>query len=191
LRVQTPAALFATPYGVALTVKLVLVGLVLCVAFFSRRMLRRRRTATLGRLVAVETAGALCVVAVTAVLVELEPAGKALAAEPVTLTGRYDSGGERGSVRLRLPSRARGLSTSTLTVRDVAGGPHDVPELDVEWSLPQRGIGPIAARVGHDGPGRYTADTAPITVAGRWRITITVRTSDIDEAAVELCQTIR
>jgi copper transport protein len=191
LRVQTPAALFATPYGVALTVKVVLVGLVLCVAFFSRRMLRRRRTVTLGRLVAIETAGALCVVAVTAVLVELEPAGKALAAEPVTLTGRYDSGGAHGSVRLRLPSRARGLSTSTLTVRDAAGRLRDVRELDVEWSLPQRGIGPIAARVGHDGPGRYTAGTAPIVAAGRWRITITVRTSDIDEATVELSQTIR
>jgi copper transport protein len=191
LRVQTPAALFTTPYGVTLTVKVALVGLVLCAAFFSRRMLQRRRTGTLARLVAIETVGVLCIVAVTALLVELEPAGKALAAEPVTLTSRYDSGGVHGSVRLRLPNQARGLSTGTLTLRDAAGRSHDVPELDVEWSLPQRGIGPIAARIGHDGPGRYTADTAPITAAGRWRITITVRTSDIDETTVELSQAIR
>jgi copper transport protein len=191
LRVQTPAALLSTPYGVTLTVKVVLVGLVLCVAFFSRRMLRRRRTGTLARLVAIESAGALCVVAVTALLVELQPAGTALAAEPVTLTGRYDSGGARGTVRLRLPNRARGLTTGTITIRDAAGRPRDVAEVRVAWSLPRRGIGPIAARVGRDGPGRYTADTAPITAAGTWRIAITVRTGDIDEATVRLSQPIR
>ena len=191
LRVRTPLALFVTPYGLTLTVKVALVGLVLCVAFFSRRMLRRRRIDVLARLVAIETAGALCVVAVTALLVELEPAGKALAAEPVTLTGRYDSGGEHGSLRLRLPNQTRGLSQSTLTVRDAAGRPHDVPEVAVEWSLPRRGLGPIAARVGHDGPGHYTAITAPITVAGRWRIAITIRTSDIDETTVQMSQPIR
>jgi copper transport protein len=191
LRVETPEALFATPYGLALAVKSVLVCLVLCVAFFSRRTLRRRATGALARLVAVETAGALCVVAVTALLVELEPAGKALAAEPVTLTGSYDSGDARGTVRLRLPNRARGLSTGTLTVRDAAGRPHDVPELDVAWSLPSRGLGPIAARVGHDGAGRYTAVTAPISVAGTWRIAVTIRTSDIDETTVQFSQRIR
>jgi hypothetical protein len=44
---------------------------------------------------------------------------------------------------------------------------------------------------GHDGPGRYTAVTAPITSAGRWRIAITIRTSEIDETTVLLSQTIR
>jgi copper transport protein len=187
LRVRTPAALFATPYGITLTVKVALVWLVLSVAFFSRRTLRRRGTGVLARLVAIETAGAVTVVAVTALLVEMEPAAKALAAEPVTLTGRYDS----GSLRLRQPSQARGLSSVTIAVRDAAGRPRDVPEVDVRWSLPRRGIGPIEAHVRHDGPGRYTAVTAPITATGRWRIAITIRTSDIDEATVQLSQTIR
>lgn len=190
LRVQTPAALVTTPYGVTLMVKVALVCGVLSVALLSRRMLRRRRTGVLARLVAIETAGAVTVVAVTASLVEMEPAGKALAAEPVTLIGRYSSGGDHGSVRLRLPNQARGLSSGTLAVRDAAGRPRDVPELDMAWSLPQRGIGAIAAHVSHDGPGRYSAVIAPIT-AGRWRIAITVRTSDIDEATVQLSQTIR
>lgn len=195
LRVRTPAALFATPYGITLTVKVVLVCAVLSVAFFSRRTLRRRAGAIvpglLARLVAVEAAGAVTVVAVTALLVEMEPAAKALAAEPVTLTARYDSGGDHGDLRLRLPSRARGLSTATITIRDADGHSRDVLELDVRWSLPQRAIGPIDARVGHDGTGRYTAVTAPITAAGRWRIAITVRTSDIDETTLQLAQTIR
>lgn len=195
LRVRMPAALFATPYGVTLTVKVALVCAVLSVAFFSRRTLRRRVGAIvpglLARLVAVETAGAVTVVAVTALLVEMEPAAKALAAEPVTLTGRYDSGGDHGDLRLRLPSRARGLDSAGVVVRDAAGHPRDVPELDVRWSLPQRGIGPIDARVSHEGPGRYTAVTAPITVTGRWRIAITIRTSDIDETTLQFSQAIR
>jgi copper transport protein len=195
LRVRTPAALFATPYGITLMVKVALVCAVLSVAFFSRRTLRRRAGATvpglLPRLVAAETAGAVAIVAVTALLVEMEPAAKALAAEPVTLTGRYDSGGDHGNVRLRLPSRARGLSSATIAINDADGRPRDVPGLDVQWSLPKRGIGPIDARVGHDGTGRYTAVTAPITATGRWRIAITIRTSDIDETTIQLSQTIR
>jgi copper transport protein len=195
LRVRTPAAVVSTRYGFTLTVKVALVCLVLSVGFFSRRTLRRRATelvpGLLARLVAVEAAGAVTVVAVTAVLVGTEPAAKALAAEPVTLTGRYDSGGERGSLRLRLPSQARGLSSASLTIRDSTGHLGDVPGLDVRWSLPQRRIGPIDARVGHDGPGRYTAVTAPITATGRWRIAITIRTSEINETTVLLSQTIR
>lgn len=193
LRVRTPAAVLATPYGITLTVKVTLVCLVLSVAFFSRRTLRRRATGPgpLARLVTIETAGALTVLVVTALLVEMEPAAKALAAEPVTLTGRYGSGAQGGGVRVRLPNQARGLSSATVAVSDAAGHPRDVPEVDVRWSLAQRGIGPITARVAHAGPGRYTAVTAPITVTGRWRIAVTVRTSDIDETTLQLSQPIR
>ena len=197
VRVQTPAALLTTPYGITLTVKVVLVGLVLSVAFFSRRTLRRRSSALpasrLASLVAVEAVGAIVVVAVTALLVEMEPAAQALAAKPVTLTARFATGSAdgTGNVRLRLPDQARGLSTATVTVQDAGGRLRDVAELDVAWSLPERHIGPIAARVGHDGTGRYTARTAPISATGRWRIAITIRTGDIDETTVNLSQTIR
>jgi len=187
LRVRTLAALFGTQYGITLTVKVALVCSVLSVAFFSRRTLRRRRPGVLTRLVAIETAGTLTVVAATALLVEMEPAAKALAAEPVTLTAHYGS----GDLRLRLPGQARGLSSATVEIRDTGGRPRDVPEVEVRWSLPRRGIGPIDARVGRTGTGRYTAVTAPLTAAGRWRVAITVRTSDIDETTVHLSPTIR
>lgn len=195
LWLRTPAALFGTPYGTALTVKAVLVGLVLSVAFFSRRTLRRRTADLvpdrLTRLVMVETAGLAAALLVASLLVATEPGVKALAAEPVTLTGRYDIGGKSGSMRLRLPSRARGLSNATVSIRDAAGHLRDVPELAVRWSLPERKIGPITAHVHHDAPGRYMAVTAPITVTGQWRIAITIRTSDIDESTLEMSQTIR
>ena len=197
IRVQTPAALLTTRYGITLTVKVALVGLVLSVAFFSRRTLRRRAgpqsTSRLGSLVAIEAAGGIAVVAVTALLVEMTPAAQALAAKPVTLTARFATGSPDGTgdVRVRLPDRAPGLSTATVTVRDAAGRLRDVPELDVAWSLPERHIGPITARVGHEGTGRYTARTAPISATGRWRIAITIRTTDIDETTVNLSQTIR
>ena len=188
LRVGSPQALFATAYGITLTGKVAVVCAVLAVAFFSRRTLRRRSAGgLLARLVAIEAAGAVVVVAVTAFLVELEPAGTALAAEPVALTGRYGT----GTIRVRLPARTRGLTTAAVSVRDAAGHPRDVPELDVAWSLPSREIGPVGARVTRTGTGRYTAVTAPLTAAGRWRIAVTVRTSDIDEATVLLSQTLR
>ncbi|MEV5754459.1 CopD family protein [Actinoallomurus sp. NPDC052308] len=196
IRVQTPQALLTTAYGLTLTVKVALVGAVLAVAFFSRRALRNRAglvPARLARLVAVEAAGAVAVVAATSLLVALEPAGKALAAEPATLTARYDTGGPNGtgSVSMRLPSRARGLTRATVRVRDAAGSPGDVPGLDVAWSLPARRIGPIDARITRTGAGRYEAVTAPLAAAGRWRIAVTVRTSDIDETTVQLSETLR
>jgi copper transport protein len=198
LRVQTPRALLVTPYGVMLIVKVTLVFTVLCVAFFSRRTLRRREVAgvvprRLGRLVAVEAAGTVAVVAVTALLVALEPAGTALAAKTATLTARYDTHGSggAGSVSLRLPGQARGLTHATVVVRDAAGAPRDVPEVDVAWSLPERAIGPISARLTRLGTGRYTAVTTPLAATGRWRIAVTVRTSDIDETTVYLSQTLR
>lgn len=198
LRVQTLPALPATTYGVTLIVKVSLVAAVLSVAFFSRRLLHRRPTAgavppRLGQLVTLEAGGALTVVAMTALLVGMEPADTALAARPATLTTRFDTGGPggTGSLSLHLPDQARGLTQATLVVRDPAGASHDVPGLQVTWSLPARAIGPITALTHQVGTGRYTAVTAPLTVAGQWRIAVTVRTSDIDETTVQLTQTLR
>lgn len=198
LRVKIPQALLATTYGLTLIVKALLVCVVLSVALFSRRSLRRREAGgpvsrRLGRLVAVETTGAVVVVAVTALLVGMEPAGEALTAKPASLTARYDTQGAAGTgtVSLRLPSRARGLTEAAIVVRDVNGTPRDVPELDVAWSLPAREIGPITARLTRLGTGRYTAVTPPLNAIGRWQIAVTVRTSGIDETTVHLSETLR
>ncbi|MEV5706156.1 copper resistance protein CopC [Actinoallomurus sp. NPDC052274] len=197
LRVQTPQALLQTAYGVTLVLKTALVCAVLSVAFFSRRTLRTRLGGPvpdrLVRLVTIETAGVVAVLVVTAVLVAMEPAGKALAAKPVTLITRYDTGGAggTGTLSLRLPSRVRGLTTATVVVRDAAGHPRGVAALGVAWSLPRRDIGPITAKVTPAGVGRYVAVTAPLTVPGRWTVAVTVRTGDIDETTVTLTQAIR
>ncbi|CNF78628.1 copper resistance protein CopC [Mycobacterium tuberculosis] len=197
LRVETPEALTTTRYGVTLLVKLALVAGVLAVAFFSRRALRRRRTAAvpvrLGRLVAVETAGTLAVIMVTAPLVSMQPAGTAFAAKPVTLTAAFDTGGAAGSGTLviRMPNRARGLTSSTVGVRDGSGRPKDVAALDVTWTQPDRRIGPIGAQVDRLATGRYSARTPPLTAPGRWLISVTVRTGEIDQTEVRLAQTLR
>jgi copper transport protein len=197
LRVETPEALTTTGYGRTLLVKLALVAGVLAVAFFSRRVLLRRRTAAvpvrLGRLVAVETAGTLAVIMVTAPLVSMQPAGTAYAAKPVTLTTAFDTGGPAGSGTLviRMPNRARGLTGSTVGVRDGSGKPMDVAALDITWTQPDRRIGPIGAKVDRLAAGRYSARTPPLTAAGRWLISVTVRTGEIDQTEVRLTQTLR
>ncbi|NKZ02922.1 copper resistance CopC/CopD family protein [Actinomadura latina] len=197
LRVETPEALTTTGYGVTLLVKLALVAGVVAVAFFSRRVLQRRKSAAvpvrLGRLVAVETAGTLAVIMVTAPLVSMQPAGTAFAAKPVTLTAGFDTGGAEGSgtLAIRMPNRARGLTDSVVRVRDGSGRPKDVAELTIAWSQPDRRIGPIDARVDRLAAGRYSARTPPLTAAGRWLISVTVRTGEIDQAKVRLAHTLR
>jgi len=188
VRVREWDALVGTDYGRLLLSKLAVVVGVVSVALFSRRAVRRRLPglAQIPRLVGIEAAGTLAVLAVTAVLVQSQPAAQAEAAKPVTRTVSYATAGQHGQVRVDLPDRSRGLTEATVTVLGSDGQAHDVAELDVAWSLPSRGIGPLAAHVAHPAAGRYSTTSSPLTVSGQWRLQITVRTSDIDETTVAI-----
>jgi copper transport protein len=188
VRVREWDALAGTDYGRLLISKVAVVAGVVSVALFSRRAVRRRLTglAQIPKLVGIEAAGALAVLGITAVLVQAQPAAQAEAAKPVTRTVSYSTAAQDGQVQVELPDRSRGLTEATLTISDRAGRAHDVPEVDVQWSLPSRGIGPINARVTPSGSGRYLATSSPLTIAGKWRLQITVRTSDIDETTVSI-----
>jgi copper transport protein len=196
LRVETPSALLTTGYGVTLVVKVSVVCAILAIAFFSRRAVRAgavQRAKRLGRLVAAEATGALVVLAVTAVLVEAQPAGQAFAARPATLRAHYDTHGPNGAgtIDVWLPNRSRGLTEATVTVRDASGKVRDVPEVDLAWTLPSHGIGPLVAKVNPVGGGHYQAVGSPLVAAGGWHLAVTVRTDPIDEATVGLSVEIR
>jgi copper transport protein len=188
LRVETPAAILTTGYGRLLLVKVALVAAVLAVASRTRAHLHRGSTIALRRLVAAETGGALVVLALTAALVESQPAIQEYAVRPATRTVRFVAGGPggTGNLTLRLPNTARGLGTGDLTVRSADGHLRDVPELRATWAQPVRGIGPLSARLTRIGTGRYRATWAPLSVDGSWRFAFTIRTSDIDETTTRI-----
>jgi copper transport protein len=184
LRVQTPAAILTTIYGRLLVAKAAAVITVLTFAYLARSRLRRRPRPRLGHLLAAETAAAAIVLALTAVLVASPPAAQAYAAQPLTRSLRFRSGTETGLLTIRFPKTTRGVDTGDLTVHTAAGRPLDVPELQASWTQPHLGIGPLPARFTHTGTGRYRASWPPLPTTGTWRLTMTIRTTDIDESTV-------
>ncbi|MEV5704180.1 CopD family protein [Actinoallomurus sp. NPDC052274] len=115
LRVETPAAVSTTTCGRLLAAKVAVLGLVHLAARRVRARLRGADGRRPGRMLAVETAGAASVLALTAVLVQSPPA--AYAARPVTRSVGFQSGGDSGRLTVRLPHAARGLDRGDITVR--------------------------------------------------------------------------
>jgi hypothetical protein len=106
---------------------------------------------------------------------------------PVRASRSYDTGGPRGTGILEIqvdPART-GPDTINITVHDPRGASLDLPELDAEISLPDHHLGPLPLTVKHHGPGHYQA-TGQIPLPGTWQLTLTLRTSDIDETTVRL-----
>jgi len=152
----------------------------------------------LRRTVLIEALIAAAVLALTAILVNAEPGRTAEAAEtaaaagPVQVQLSFDTGGPNGTgtLDIRLDPARTGLNTLEVTVRTPNGTTRDIPELDAELTLPERHLGPLAVAVSQQGQGRYQG-TGQIPLAGGWQLTLTVRTSDIDETTVRLPLTVR
>ncbi|GAA0611337.1 hypothetical protein GCM10009547_11730 [Sporichthya brevicatena] len=77
------------------------------------------------------------------------------------------------------PARA-GSAVLTLTVRSLDGELVDPPEVNVTAALPSGGIAPITLSPVRAEPGRFTVDATPMLLAGTWKITVTVRTTETD-----------
>jgi copper transport protein len=132
------------------------------------------------RSVAIETAVGVAVLALTAALVNTEPARDAYTA-PVSVTTAFDTHGPHGTGTIEVvvaPARI-GVNSIRLSVLGPTGAPEAIPELRAGLRLPTRAIGPLPVTLTGAGPGHYTA-TAPIPIAGSWQLVLTIRTSDID-----------
>jgi copper transport protein len=81
------------------------------------------------------------------------------------------------------PARA-GSAVLTLTIRslsgDSAGELIDPPEVGITAALAEAGISPITLTPVRAEAGRFTVDAAPMLLAGLWKITVTVRTTETD-----------
>jgi copper transport protein len=190
-------ALVHTTYGKLVLVKVGLLAVVLVVAAFSRRLVRRGmadadgvpdRTPArrLRRTVLIEVIGAVLIIGVAAVLVQTTPARTQAAVD--------GSAGQNGQFATTLNSSLYQLQ---LDIEPTQTGPNDLhlyaytpqgAQLKVlEWkvtaALPAQGIEPIAAVLT---PIADYHDIGQITlpVAGQWTFSFTLRTTEIDEATV-------
>ncbi|GAA0679818.1 copper resistance protein CopC [Kitasatospora atroaurantiaca] len=161
--------------------------------------------AGLRRSVLVETAIAAAVLVVTTMLTNSPPGrvAQAVAASPqtpvpggaipgTTVPGKtvelkipYDTGGKtpnaKGTATVGINPAGVGGNTVRLTLTDAAGKPVEVPELTLAFTLPDRDLGPLPVKLDADGTGQWSG-SAQLPLAGNWVVSVTVRSSDIDQA---------
>ncbi|QFZ24201.1 copper-binding protein [Saccharothrix syringae] len=154
-----------------------------------------------GRLVAVEAGIAAAVLGLTAALVNTETAAvaraqarQAAAAPPAAAPGEpaitdFDAGGAagRGRVAVLAAPGSTGATELHVAVLDERGQPKGVPEVRAALTPPQGSSDPLDVPLRYGGvPGHYISDALPMAVSGRWEVSLAVRTSDVDEAIVQL-----
>ncbi|MFE1287689.1 copper resistance CopC/CopD family protein [Streptomyces sp. NPDC058751] len=151
----------------------------------------------LRRSVLAEAGVAVVLLAVTTALTATEPGRTAEAARqatasaaqrsgPLSLKLPFDTGGEdgKGTVEITLdPARVGGNQMHVFVFRP-NGKAFDVPEVKVAFTLTAKNIGPLPVTPDRVATGHWAASGVQIPLAGDWKIAVTVRTSDIDQATV-------
>jgi copper transport protein len=154
----------------------------------------------LRRSVLAEVGVAVALLAVTTVLTSTEPARTEeeaarasttatapASAGPVNLTLPFDTGGEngRGKVRMDIDPARTGANELHIWIDGTGGEPMDVPELKVAFALESKDIGPLPVLPDRLAEGHWTASGVQIPMVGDWKVSVTVRTSDIDQTTVD------
>ncbi|MDT0451929.1 FixH family protein [Streptomyces hesseae] len=162
---------------------------------------RRERDADSGRTglrrsVLAEAAVAVVVLAVTTALTGTQPgraeteqrraAGRTAAPSvprPAEVRIAYDTGGAngRGTARVTVDPARTGANTLAVTLTDPSGRPVDVPELTLSMTEKEKQIGPLRAALERQSAGLWKAKDFRLPMAGDWQLSLTVRTSDIDQ----------
>ena len=197
------SALVNTTYGWVLVAKLAVVLLVLVAALVSRDWVQQRAgggrrphrrvvaqafaaeeepgepRAALGvlrRSVLVELAGAVVVLALSAVLVSQYPAKASIAAPlEVTLPLQSAAGtADTGTVQVSLDPARPGPTTLHVYLFDADGRLAQPQQIAVSLTEVQQQIGPLDLELAPAGPGHYIA-TPSLPSAGTWTLTVTVR----------------
>ncbi|WP_433222718.1 copper resistance protein CopC [Dactylosporangium sp. CS-047395] len=181
------AAITGTQYGEILLVKVGLVALILLAAAWSRRMVHKGRTARLRTTVGLEAGVAALVLAVSAVLVQLSP-GRSADLEP---TAAVQAQGFAATLNSPLyavqfevyPAVVSEYNSFHAFVFTPEGKPLPVEQWTVTAALPDRGVepmdNPVYTVTGNQGLGNIT-----FPLPGTWKLTITLRVSEFDQATV-------
>ncbi|GGN03004.1 copper resistance CopC/CopD family protein [Streptomyces fuscichromogenes] len=159
----------------------------------------------LRRSVLAETGVAVVLLAVTTVLTQTEPGrteqdAKAATSSSsssssstsnsssgaLTLDMSFDTGGKdgKGVVRVDLDPATVGSNEMHVYVQRPNGRAFDIPEVKVAFTLAAKKIGPLPVAPDHVTTGHWAANGVQIPMAGDWQVSVTVRTSDIDQVTV-------
>jgi copper transport protein len=154
----------------------------------------------LRRSVLAEAGVAVVLLAVTTALTSTEPgrtvkeaeAANAAVTQDADVSGAlaldmaFDTGGRkgRGVVRLELDPARAGANEMHLYVQSPDGRVFDVPEVKVAFTLEAKKIGPLPVVPDRITTGHWSANGVQLPMAGEWKISVTVRTSDIDQVTV-------
>jgi copper transport protein len=154
----------------------------------------------LRRSVLAEAGVAVVLLAVTTMLTSTEPgrteeqakaaasaaSADASAAGALTLDMSFDTGGEdgKGVVRVDLDPARVGANEMHVYVQRPNGRAFDIPEVKVAFTLESQDIGPLPVVPDHIATGHWSASGVQLPMAGEWKVAVTVRTSDIDQATV-------
>ncbi|MEU6288345.1 copper resistance protein CopC [Streptomyces sp. NPDC046988] len=155
----------------------------------------------LRRSVLAEAGVAVVLLAVTTVLTQTEPGrteqeakatGASSATTPAPSTGAvtldmpFDTGAQNGKgvVRVELDPARVGANEMHLYVERPDGTAFDLPEVKVALTQEAKDIGPLPVAPDHITTGHWSASGVQIPIGGDWEVSVTVRTSDIDQVTV-------
>ncbi|MEV5900375.1 copper resistance protein CopC [Streptomyces sp. NPDC052127] len=104
----------------------------------------------------------------------------------LTLDMSFDTGGTdgKGVVSVDLDPARTGANEMHVYVTRPNGRAFDVPEVKVAFTLEAKDIGPLPVAPDHITTGHWSTNGVQIPMAGEWEISVTVRTSDIDQVTV-------
>lgn len=191
IEVRSVSALTSTGYGWTLVAKVGVAVLVLVVAVYNRRVLVPAVTSNgqseeargrLSRTVRLEAVGLVVVLALTAFLVDQQPAAEA--AGVLGLYSTYVPFGE-GEVNLVVDPNAVGVNQVHVYALDAAGAPQAAEGRAVmEFRLPAQEIGPIRREPVNVGSGHWVHTGPELALAGRWEITFRLESGFEERTAV-------
>ncbi|GHE41903.1 hypothetical protein GCM10018785_09290 [Streptomyces longispororuber] len=152
----------------------------------------------LRRSVLAEAGVAVVLLAVTTALTTTEP-GRTVeetentvssaqrAAGPVKLEFPFDTGGRdgKGTVRLELTPGRTGSNDLHVYATRPNGSAFDLPEVKVALTLKAKDVGPLPVAPDRIATGHWSATGVQVPMAGKWKVAVTVRTSDIDQVTLD------
>jgi copper transport protein len=186
------SGLTGSTYGLVLLSKLALVVPILILGAINNRILKPRlaravdapdATATMKRTLGAELLLGAAVIAATALLVNLAPART-----EAEVTGPFVADVRMGDDNLNVlvDPREVGENSVHLTLTDPSGAPVEVRRMDVLFSLPSEGIGPLEGAGRELATGHFVVQGRQISVPGDWTLVVEARLDRFSQETAEV-----
>ena len=183
----TVAPALATPYGLTLVVKVVLVAFLLAVGALNLLWVRPGlagsvdRGRWLKRLVAGEAALGIVVLASVGVLTSLEPARQVAAREGIGVSDSltFQDTAEGAAITLEVEPGRVGPNTFTVSLEDRLGNPiATASDVSLRIAYLDADLGEETAPAVSMGDGTYVMSQSMLSIAGAWQVELIVRRPD-------------